>query len=902
MPNMKKFVSVLLCSLLSVALLAQSSVSLVTLARAEISRRGLEEEEVRARLLENGIDVESIPRADYRLYQQRIISIIDQMQAEKEAADKDPDGTGTGNNAQTSSLTEATKPTLRLAPQTTRSEEIAEHALKKALTENDTAPHNQNDIYGHKLFTGKSMDVFRTTDGAQAPDTYVLGIGDEVHISIFGSSQTEIHQRIEADGSIQPAGITKIFLKGLTLAQARNAIKSKLAQHYSFRQDQIAVTIGTARTVTVNIYGEVGVQGGFNLSALNTAFNALAAAGGLSPMGSLRNIQRSRGGQTTRLDLYKFMTGQVSADQYDLQNNDIIFVPVAEKIVSIEGAVNRPMRYEMTDGETVNDLIRYAGGLAYGAYTSFVQIERYNNGEKELLEYDLESVMNGTRHVQLVGGDIVRIKNAGRTIENYVYISGEVYYGGSFNLETNRSLKALLENAKPRHTARTDYLFVERTRNDETVEVLTVPFPGTGNNPDFILQARDSVRVMALSRYTDVDTLYVNGQVRQPFKRTFSKEDHISVGQAIDMAGGLKPSVYPVAYIFRKDPTNEAKMEYIPISVTKDLDVLLQAGDRLHIYDNSTYTNIGEVRISGAIKDPIATTFDASLSVHDLILMAGGAEVGAALDRVEVFRVNLDKGPEAKFDRISIKVDENYYPVEPFDLQPYDHIVVRQMVNFALSRTVEINGRVRYPGVYVLEDSRTQLSEIIKMAGGMLNDASPYCTLFRTYNNRGSIGLNLKDAKRHKNDINYDPILMEGDVINVVRQENTVSIRETGTRMAQYLPDDMDETQRSFVYHGRHSAKWYIYHYGGGFQKYTDRNSVTVTLPNNQSVGTKKFLWMNVYPTVEPGSVITMSIDTKRQEKAKEPKEKVRWDQVAASTLSALTSVVSMIVLIERLN
>ena len=157
-------------------------------------------------------------------------------------------------------------------PRTTPSEEAAE----KAIEENRQENADGQDIYGHSLFTGHSMDVFRTTDGAQAPDTYVLGEGDEVHISIFGSSQTEIHQRIAPDGSIQPAGATKIFLKGLTLAQARAAVKSKLAQHYSFRQDQIAVTITTARTITVNIYGEVGVQGGFTVSALNTAFNALA--------------------------------------------------------------------------------------------------------------------------------------------------------------------------------------------------------------------------------------------------------------------------------------------------------------------------------------------------------------------------------------------------------------------------------------------------------------------------------------------------------------------------------------------------------------------------------------------------------------------------------------------------
>ena len=257
---------------------------------------------------------------------------------------------------------------------------------------------------------------------------------------------------------------------------------------------------------------------------------------------------------------------------------------------------------------------------------------------------------------------------------------------------------------------------------------------------------------------------------------------------------------------------------------------------------------------------------------------------------------------EVKFDMISIQVDENYNPTTPFSLMPYDHVVVRQMPNFAMGRNVEINGRVRYPGTYVLEDSRTQLSEVIKMAGGLLDDASPYSTLFRTFNNRGPISVNIGKAMNHSGKINSDPILMEGDVINIVRQENTVTIRETGTRMAQYVPEEYASTQKTVTYQGGKNASWYIKNFAGGYQRFADRRSVTVTLPNNESHSTKFFLGIPIYPKVEPGSVITLSMDTKRQEKAAEPKEPVHWDQIAASSLSALTSIVSMILLIERLN
>lgn len=993
---MKKILTAVVCALISLSAFAQSA-NMLAMARTELAKRGLEETEVRARLMEEGIDVDNIPPTEYANYQGRVMEILNRMQAEKQAAAAAPaQAAQTAQTAQaaTGEQTAAVAETPNEFPQTTAGEAAAEVALEEALEQSNVSTTDGDDIYGHSLFTGTSMDVFRTTDGAQAPDTYILGEGDEVHISIFGSSQTEIHQRIGADGSIQPAGSSKIFLKGMTLAQGRQAITTKLAQHYSFRKDQIAVTITTARTVMVNIYGEVGVQGGFTISALNNAFNALAAAGGPTAMGSIRNIQRSRAGKTERLDLYKFMTGAGGKVQFDIQNNDVLFVPVVSKIVRIEGAVRRPMRYEMVDGESLKDLIGYAGGLRDDANPNFIQIERRENGELKYLEFDLAKIVSGAVKAELASGDIVRIKASDRPMENYVSINGDVYYGGNYDFEKNSSLLALIQRAEPRYTAMKDYVFVERTNDDKTVEVLTVPFPGENGNPDFQLKERDAVRVLqmaqfqdmgsisvqgevrspftrqfglndsmtlrqaieyadgasytarkdyvfvertrpdqtvevltvpfpsegtpefqlqsrdvvtvlALSTYRDTDNISVSGQVRSPFTRAFSLNDRMTVAQAIEYAGGLRPTVYPVAYIFRKDVTNPTKREYIAVNIESEGDTLLQPGDELRVYDNTTYTNIGELRVSGAVKNTVNITFDPSVDVHDLLTMAGGFTVGAAYDKVQVFRMNISKKDEVHFDTIVLEVDENYYPLDKsFQLQPYDHIVVRMTPNFTQGRTVEINGRVKYPGVYVIEDSKTQLSQILKLAGGLLDDASPYCSLFRTFNGRGQIGIDLKDVKRARINKNWDdPILMDGDVINIVRAENVVVIREIGTRMAQYVPDEFVSSQKTLIFHGSHNAKWYIDNYAGGLVKTADKNSITVTLPNYQTKGTKRFLGIRSYPTVEPGSTITVAIDPEKRAKAEEPKEKskVDWDQVLSRTMASITSIASFILLIERL-
>jgi len=890
---MKKLL-ILAFALLPMMAAAQSA-SMIAMAQGELQKRGLNETEVRARLLENGIDVDNIPPTEYASYQGRVMSILDQMQAEK--------ANGTNGTAQAAATTiaEPVEVSAKDAPETTMAEAAADKVIEEYAAQAES--NDNSGIYGHSMFTGRSLDVFRTTDGAQAPDTYVLGEGDEVHISIFGSSQTEIHQRISTDGSIQPAGSSKIFLKGLTLDKARQAIRSKLAAHYSFREDQIAVTITTARTIQVGIYGEVGVSGGYTVSALNNAFNALTAAGGPSDMGSVRNVTLTRAGKSSQLDLYKYMTKADAKLSYDLQNGDVLYVPVAEKVVNIQGAVNRPMRYELVKGETLKDLVTWAGGLTYDASTDFVQIERLEGGEKKYLEYNLETVLKGKK-VELTNGDVVRIRRASKPMENYVAIEGAVYYGGNYDLQLNNSLQKLIDNAKPTFTAKTDFVFVERTKPDETVEVLTVPFPGTDGNPDFELQARDKVRILELAQYRDVDAIQVSGQVRNPFSRNFGINDHMTVAQAIEYAGGLKQSVFPVAYIFRKDLTNPSKMQYLQIDLEKDGNTELQAGDNLRVYDNTTYTNVGEVHVSGAVKEPFGTTFDESLTVHDLLAMAGGFTVGAAYDKVEVFRINIDKSDQTEFEMITLKVDEDYNPVGgDFQLQPFDQIVVRMTPDFTMGRTVEINGRVKYPGLYVISDSKTQLWEVIQMAGGLLDDADPYARLFRTYNNRGNIGLDLREVKSNKGNVKADPILMDGDVINIVRLENTLIIRETGTRMAQYVPEEYSATQKLMVYQGKHSAKWYVKHYAGGFQKLADRNSVTVTFPNNQTESTKRVLgFIRNYPTVEPGGVITMRFNEKKRERLETPKEKVNWGQTFSQSVSTLTSVFSLIILVDRLK
>lgn len=865
---------------------------------AELQRRGLTESEVRVRLLQKGIDLENVPPAELPQYQSRVTAVLDELQAEKKAG-KNAASKQLNPNQLTGSTVDTSMVKNKSAIQDT-SAKAKWRKIKSVVAKKDSV----SVIYGHSLFTNHALDISLSNDGAQAPETYVLGDGDEVRISIFGASQTDIQQKMSADGSIQPSGVAKIFIKGLTLAQARDVIKQRLSTAYTFRPDQIAISIVTAQTILVNVFGEAKMTGGYNISALNSALNALSVAGGPTEIGSVRSIQLIRGNTRKTIDLYAFMNDPAAQFRFDLQNNDIIFVPVVKLLVSIKGAVKRPMIYEMLPDESLTDLIHFAGDVNMNVFPDFVQIQRYTNGEQRLFEYKLDDVRSGKTKVELINGDIVRIKAIGKPMDQYVEIEGSVYYPGKYDLLSNPNLSNLLSNAKPTYEAKTDQLFVERIRPDSTVEVLNIPFPGTHTGAkEFALQPRDRVRIMNQSTYRDVDTITVVGHVRLPFKKAFSMKDRITVKQAIEMAGGLKTSVYPVAYIFRRNLFNPVEISYIRIELSQGDKIELQAGDQLNIYDNTTYTNIGEVRVFGAVKNPNKLTYDPSLTLRDVITNAGGFTVGAALNRVEIFRTVLSPTERTRLDMITLSVDSNYQVVTPknFMLQPYDQVVVRLTPEFTMGRTIEINGQVEYPGTYALETKQITLSQIINMAGGLLSDADPYGSgLFRTYRNRGNISMNLEKTMLYKKNIKFDPILFEGDVININRLENTVIIRGTGTRMAQYSINNDSLEVKNVISQGPRSAAWYIRNFAGGFERRVNRNSVTVTLPNDQMLSTKRFLFMRNYPNALPGSVISMQM--------KPPKEKSidgkksDWDGALSRSTQALTAVLTLYLLVNQLT
>lgn len=244
---------------------------------------------------------------------------------------------------------------------------------RKALK---AAPTGEDEVFGRNIFNQEKL-TFQPNLSMATPENYSLGPGDEVIVDVWGASQNTMRLEISPDGYVNIANVGPVYLSGMTIQEARRVLKQELGKIYADAANQIQVTLGNIRTIQVNVMGEVVAPGTYALSSLSTVFYALYVAGGVSDIGSLRNVQVARGGRTVaRLDVYDYiLKGQIH-DDIRLHDGDVVIVPTYDELVKIKGKVKRPMWYEMKHGESAATLLKYAGGFSSDAYRKSISVLR----------------------------------------------------------------------------------------------------------------------------------------------------------------------------------------------------------------------------------------------------------------------------------------------------------------------------------------------------------------------------------------------------------------------------------------------------------------------------------------------------------------------------------------------
>lgn len=692
-------------------------------------------------------------------------------------------------------------------------------------------------VFGMEIFGNQRLS-FEPNFNMPTPKGYVLSAGDQLLIELWGNSEASYTRTISPDGVISLPSVGVIFLSGQTVEQAWKTIEEQMSTVYSEIKTggiNLRVSLGQIRSIRVNIAGEVMAPGTYTLPSLATLFNALYMAGGVNKIGSLRDIQVYRNSKcVATLDVYDYILNGKYEANIALEDNDMIIVGPYCNHVRVSGKVKRERIFELKDGETLSDLIRYAGGFTGDAYTGNVSVKRTAGGNFNRI-FTVEQ--KDFADFSMWDGDSVSVGEVIRRYENRVSVRGAVWRPGDYQLDdTVRSVVSLVRKAQG---LRQDEYFergiIRRVKPDGTYQALPVDVPAvfSGQAPDIALE--------------NGDELYIPyaGELHEPYYVTVRGEvNGLNMGTKEDM---LRRNIQAVQkggeYVSESEnqQKNGYKLDYMEgMSVA---DAILLAGG---FKESASQTQILVVRRG---KDPLSTMYD---------------------DRpAEEFQITLEGG--LAFDQKG----------DSFDLKPFDEIIVRRSPSFVAQKFVSVNGEVVFRGGYNLKKNM-RLSDLVKQAGGF----TPYAYIrgaqlrrklseadlvklearARIVQNADGadslstalvtdipeyylVGIDLEAAMENPGG-QQDAYLQEGDELVVPTYTSTVRISG-----AVVYPN-------AVTYEKGKSLKKYIYNAGGYAQN--ARRKAYVIYANGQ-VETVRGSIFRRYPKIEPGCEIIVPIKTPRE-------------------------------------
>ena len=411
----------------------------------------------------------------------------------------------------------------------------------------------QDAVFGRNIFNTRNL-TFEPNVNIATPPNYRLGPGDEVVIDIWGASQNTIRQQISPDGTINLEQLGPVFLSGMSIERAQQYLTGELRKIYSDQSNQIRVTLGNTRTIQINVMGEVVQPGTYALSAFSTVFHALYRAGGVSNIGSLRNVKVSRGGKiVATVDVYQFIMQGKTRDDIRLEEGDVIIVPAYDALVQITGNVKRPMRYEMKKDETLSTLLKYAGGFTSDAYTKSLRIVRQNGKE-----YQVNTVDDTDYSVcKMHDGDVVTAEAILDRFTNKLEVRGAVYRPGIYELggklNTMRELVNKADGLMADAFTGRAVLYRERENKTREVKQIDIRAIMDGSQPDIPLQKNDVLYIPSIHDLEDLGNVQIFGEVAHPGDYPYA--DNMTLEDLVITAGGLRES----ASVVRVDVARRVK-------------------------------------------------------------------------------------------------------------------------------------------------------------------------------------------------------------------------------------------------------------------------------------------------------------------------------------------------------
>ncbi|HZY38647.1 MAG TPA: SLBB domain-containing protein [Mucilaginibacter sp.] len=656
-------------------------------------------------------------------------------------------------------------------------------------------------IFGASLFRSSSIN-FSPDLKLATPRNYIVGPSDELNISVYGNSLANWRLEVSPEGNINIPGAGLLNVSGKTIEQATEDIKRRLiANHYAIGNGtSVQVNLGNIRSIKVIMVGELVRPGTYTLPSLATAFNALYAAGGPNDNGSFRNIQIIRNSRIVRtLDIYDFLTKGDQKSNIVLEDQDIIRVPAYRLHVEMQGQIKTPAIFEPLPGETLQDIISFAGGFTDKAYTALIKVSQISDQQRRITDIPEADFKN---YIPL-RGDLYTVDSVLNRYENRVTIKGAVFRPGDYELQKGLTLTQVINMAAGlKEDAFMGLGSIIRLEPDNTTEVVPFNLRDVMNKSvaDIALQREDVVNISSIFDLRDSYTVTIKGAVRNAGDYVYS--DSLSVEGLIVRAGGFSQGASTKRIeVARRTSGANPNMKNTPVAVVFKVDVdsllngtarfALKPFDIVSVYAMPGYEKQKTVKVEGEVLYPGYYTIQKKdEKISDIIGRAGGLTIyadaeGGTLRRENIAILGLDKN---KADTAE---------------------VARERIS-RLERLRERN-----------KDSTS--NEDIQQRNNY-------------------VGIDLKGILE-KPGTSIDLMVDDGDLIRIPKQEQVVTVN------GQVLYPS------AIVYDKGESFNNYVLH-AGGYAPGALRRGAYVVYPNGAVRGTRKVLFFNSHPDVRPGSEI----------------------------------------------
>jgi polysaccharide export outer membrane protein len=514
------------------------------------------------------------------------------------------------------------------------------------------------EIFGHQFFRSKSIKVFTKSENVKATDSYTLDIGDEISISVYGSSVFNAKGEVNSEGYLEIENLSRIYVKGISFGAAKQLIINQLRKYINVGTSKTEIVLNYSRNITVHIVGDVVNPGSYVIPAINSVFNALSAADGPSRIGTIRNIQVNRNGKTIKtMDLYDFLLKGNITNDFFLQDGDYIYVPTQKVVAKIEGSIKRPWKYEMIEGETLEDLIQLAGGFTANAYTQSIQVKRFVNGKVELLDIDL-AAFEGGKAFTIIDGDEFIIPVIPKDFENFVKVSGAVRFPGTYELKSGYRIADLIEAAGGlTFDAYLNRAYLIRKTEDLSSVIQNFHLGDVvlkNSSENVLLEKHDVIDVFSKREFLEEFKVSIEGAVLRSVSKDYA--EGMTLNDLIFYGGGLKKeAANNVIEISRVVSTSEDGKETLArviikrVTVDGELEIdeasknfPLSPMDQVFVRKNPDFDIQENITIRGEVAYPgDYPILQKDEKILDLIARAGGLTPYAFIPSAKLYR--LDK-------------------------------------------------------------------------------------------------------------------------------------------------------------------------------------------------------------------------------------------------------------------